>query len=767
MLSRLIALAVLTCLAWSTSASVLDAVVPEDMLENSPSATPSRLPPLALIATDAITTELATMKKHAPSDAGVAQIEGMIQMMNKESDPASSHRCDAKIPADQATCSAQTTKSGCESVVDTDSGQMCTYQMDGGTKDMEDLLTSAKTTINAAVTTMLSGLETAYANAKLDLQAMDTAIDNSKQTISPTELEAIKTKATTWCSKKRALETATSDASTAASALTTKLNEPLGLSDVLVKEVGTIGPSDCSQANSDAKDSTCSAGSPNLASRIQTKIDTVRGEYLAASWDKFEKDALETTATTEEGASKDAFQDTVTVTASTYHSMCGSSDQVHNTAVTLFNGNNAGRSAMYRSLGVILCHINHMSSGQTFTVPTNLLKSGEANPTTSATDCNGKLKADSTIKTELFPDATSNEDSNKACPALSAYEDDIRNYGSLGFDKDEADWSATTTKCDAVTAHAATGGPGLAPYQSLGLIAGTGHDIKTAAKPFSINPATALNNNPFNEESLLSMTDINGHYYTPVWVDLNGDGHSDLVMGQNTASVDTLDVYLNDGAKGFTKDNTLLTNVESSQGGTYTPAFPDLDGDGDVDLILAVNDDLRHYENTGSATAPAWTLRLWRTNSQVKADSSPSSPLKDTYVNERMRPTFIDLDDDGDLDYVCMWNYGFKYYLNTGTAQAAVFVEQTKSTSPFADLSLGGSDRGFASAFNDFDNDGDWDMVVRKSGYSYYWENTGTAQAASFPSSSGAVRLNQIPYDRYSGALAFFPKDMTVNDLPL
>merc|ERR1711957_117154 len=358
MLSRLIALAVLTCLAWSTSASVLDAVVPEDMLENSPSATPSRLPPLALIATDAITTELATMKKHAPSDAGVAQIEGMIQMMNKESaDPASSHRCDAKIPADQATCSAQTTKSGCESVVDSD--------------------TNAKTTINAAVTTMLSGLETAYANAKLDLQAMDTAIDNSKQTISPTELEAIKTKATTWCSKKRALETATSDASTAASALTTKLNEPLNLSDVLVKEVGTIGPSDCSQANSDAKDSTCSAGSCNLASRIQTKIDTVRGEYLAASWDKFEKDALETTATTEEGASKDAFQDTVTVTASTYHSMCGSSDQVHNTAVTLFNGNNAGRSAMYRSLGVILCHINHMSSGQTFTVPTNLLKSGE------------------------------------------------------------------------------------------------------------------------------------------------------------------------------------------------------------------------------------------------------------------------------------------------------------------------------------------------------------------------------------------------------
>merc|ERR1712166_1690175 len=385
-----IALVVLTCLAWSTSASVLDAVVPEDMLENSPSATPSRLPPLALIATDAITTELATMKKHAPSDAGVAQIEGMIQMMNESADPVSSHRCDAKIPADQATCSAQTTKSGCESVVDSDTKKKCTYQMDGGTKDMADLLTNAKTTINAAVTTMLSGLETAYANAKLDLQAMDTAIDNSKQTISPTELEAIKTKATTWCSKKRALETATSDASTAASALTTKLNEPLGLSDVLVKEVGTIGPSDCSQGNSDARDSTCSAGSCNLAGRIQNKIAIVRNQYLAASWVKFDKDADKATATTEESTSKDSFQDAVTDTASAHYAMCDSSEKVHNTAVSLFNGNNAGRSAMYRSLGVILCHINHMSSGQTFNLPTNLLKSGQANPTTSATDCNGK-----------------------------------------------------------------------------------------------------------------------------------------------------------------------------------------------------------------------------------------------------------------------------------------------------------------------------------------------------------------------------------------
>ena len=173
----------------SEAAHIEDTVVPEN----------NRLPQLALIATDAITTELASMKKIAPSDAGVAQIEGMVQVMNTDSTaPVSSYRCDAKSTTDQATCSAQTTKAGCESVVDSDSGQKCTYQMDGGTKDLEDVLTSAKTSINAAVTTMLSGVVTTYANAKIDLKAIDTAIDNSKQTISSTDLEAIKTKASTW-----------------------------------------------------------------------------------------------------------------------------------------------------------------------------------------------------------------------------------------------------------------------------------------------------------------------------------------------------------------------------------------------------------------------------------------------------------------------------------------------------------------------------------------------------------------------------------------
>jgi len=169
------------------------------------------------------------------------------------------------------------------------------------------------------------------------------------------------------------------------------------------------------------------------------------------------------------------FQGAVTTLATSYHAKCASDDSVHEAAVMSFNNNNAGRASMYRSLGTIACHINHMKAGQSFDVPTKLLKSGEAATSTDATNCQGKLKSADTIKTELFPAASSTEDSNKACPLLSKYEDDIRQYGNLGLDKDSSDWSPTQSKCDAVTNHVptSTSDPSTGQYFRLTSLANT------------------------------------------------------------------------------------------------------------------------------------------------------------------------------------------------------------------------------------------------------------------------------------------------------
>jgi hypothetical protein len=387
------------------SGGTLDAV-DQDTVEYRSHANPS-----VLTATDAISAELTSIKKSAKSNPGVAQIESTVLSMTK-------------------------------AMNDTD----------GGTKDMDDRLNTAVSSINTAVDIMLSGTKTDYDSAKVDLKTLDDAIDNNKKTISTTDLETIRTAATAWCTKKRELETATTDKQAADQTLTNKLNAPLDVSNLKLKDVGPIGEGDCSQSHGDAEGSTScpvySCSDDNLAQIIKEKIAIGRTAYLTASWDKYNKDAALVTATSGNTAKKAIFEDKVETTASTYHSMCGSDDTVHATAVTSFNANNANRASMYLSLGIIKCHTNHMKSGQSYVfTPADLLKSASSNSATSSTDCIANLQTAANIKAALFPDASSNEDSSKVCPTLNVYVQEVHDYGGFGFHK--TDWDADVAKCSA------------------------------------------------------------------------------------------------------------------------------------------------------------------------------------------------------------------------------------------------------------------------------------------------------------------------------
>src|SRR3954451_22801703 len=67
-----------------------------------------------------------------------------------------------------------------------------------------------------------------------------------------------------------------------------------------------------------------------------------------------------------------------------------------------------------------------------------------------------------------------------------------------------------------------------------------------------------------------------------------------------------------------------------------TPSFPALDGDGDLDAIVGEYNGLLHYfENTGSATAPAFTARTGAAN-----------PFDGVDVGTASAPSFADLDGD-------------------------------------------------------------------------------------------------------------------------
>ena len=142
----------------------------------------------------------------------------------------------------------------------------------------------------------------------------------------------------------------------------------------------------------------------------------------------------------------------------------------------------------------------------------------------------------------------------------------------------------------------------------------------------------------------------------------------------------------------------------------------DFDDDGDYDLLLGgYYGQLNYYENTGSATAPAFGTH------QV-------NPFGLTSAYQFVFVTAADLDDDGDLDVLAGEYYGqFKYYENLGSANAPLFAAPTAN--PFG---LAGS--GYITMPNlvDLDDDGDFDLLVGQTGAFAYIENTGTVTSPAF-----------------------------------
>ncbi|OQP63802.1 hypothetical protein A3860_22960 [Niastella vici] len=156
--------------------------------------------------------------------------------------------------------------------------------------------------------------------------------------------------------------------------------------------------------------------------------------------------------------------------------------------------------------------------------------------------------------------------------------------------------------------------------------------------------------NPFNGVTISIYTTIN-------FVDIDNDGDKDAFIGANDG---TIYYYKNTGtasAPVFTSTTGASNPFNGVDVGFASdPNFVDIDGDGDMDAFIGAYDGtLRYYKNTGTASAPVFTLT-----------TGASNPLNGVDIGANSTPAFVDVDNDGDKDvFIGNLNGAISYYKNT------------------------------------------------------------------------------------------------------
>ena len=169
------------------------------------------------------------------------------------------------------------------------------------------------------------------------------------------------------------------------------------------------------------------------------------------------------------------------------------------------------------------------------------------------------------------------------------------------------------------------------------------------------------------------------------WGDFDNDGDPDLLLSGDAGSVGEVYIYINQDG-GFSR---LEAEIEGAVGGDAR--WGDADNDGNLDILITGKD--------ASLTPVSYVYR----NNGDNTFSFANAGLVGTALGPA---DWIDYDNDGDLDIMVAGQ-------NAGCGNAATRLYENNGVGSFYEFPAGlaYAERA-ASAWGDFDNDGDYDLVL-------------------------------------------------------